>query len=228
MADAAPTDPSHDPDHTSEPTDPSRYVSRGALKLEHALREFGVDVTGMVGADLGCSTGGFTDCLLQHGAARVFSVDTAYGELAWTIRQDERVVVMERSNALHTEAHPDAVNAGGVDIVVIDLGWTRQSKAIPAALRWAKPGARIITLIKPHYEADKRDLGAGGVLDPERSQEIAQRVIESLATMGVRVLASTESPVLGGARKSKRKRKGGGNREWLALLEPTPCTRPES
>ena len=176
------------PDSTPSPSDPTRYVSRGALKLEHALRAFGLDVTGLVCADLGCSTGGFTDCLLQHGAARVYSVDTAYGELAWKLRQDERVVVMERSNALHTEPHAETHAAGGVDLVVIDLGWTRQDKAIPAALTWARPGARIITLVKPHYEADKADLGEGGVLDPDRSGEIATRVIEALPAMGVEVL----------------------------------------
>lgn len=213
-----------DADTTPPPSDPSRYVSRGALKLEHALRTFNLDVTGWTGADLGCSTGGFTDCLLQHGAARVFSVDTAYGELAWKLRQDERVVVMERSNALHTQPHPEAVDAGGVDLVVIDLGWTRQDKAIPAALQWTRPHGRIITLIKPHYEADKADLGEGGVLDPERSESIAARVVEQLPSMGVEVLGVTESPVLGGAVKAKRKRKGAGNREWLALLRANAST----
>ena len=211
MADNPPTEPT--------PLDPARYVSRGALKLEHALREFSLDVTGMTGADLGCSTGGFTDCLLQHGATRVYSVDTAYGELAWKLRQDDRVVVMERSNALHTDPHSEVIEAGGVDIVVIDLGWTRQNRAIPAALKWVKPGGRIVTLIKPHYEADKSDLGEGGILDPARSEELAQRVTEGLPALGVSLIGSTESPVLGGARSSKRKRKGGGNREWLALLE---------
>lgn len=199
-------------------SDPSRYVSRGALKLEHALRAFNLDVTGFVCADLGCSTGGFTDCLLQHGAERVFSVDTAYGELAWKLRQDERVTVMERSNALHTEPHVDTRQRGGVDLVVIDLGWTRQVKAIPAALSWTMPGGRIITLVKPHYEADKSELGEGGVLDTERSEAIARRVIDELPSMGARVAGVTESPVLGGAVKAKRKKKGAGNREWLALL----------
>lgn len=209
-----------DADNAPPLSDPGRYVSRGALKLEHALRTFKLDVSGFLCADLGCSTGGFTDCLLQHGAARVFSVDTAYGQLAWKLRNDDRVEVMERSNALHTDPHPDASQRGGVDLVVIDLGWTRQDKAIPAARKWTKPGGKIITLIKPHYEADKSELGEGGVLDPERSEAIAMRVIDELPTLGVRVLGLTESPVLGGAVKAKRKKKGAGNREWLALLEP--------
>lgn len=198
----------------------ARYVSRGALKLEHALREFGLDVTGFTGADLGCSTGGFTDCLLRHGASRVFAVDTAYGQLAWKLRNDDRVTVMERTNALHAGPHPDALGAGGVDLVVIDLGWTRQDKAIPAALRWVKSAGRIITLVKPHYEADRSQLGPGGVLDPDEAERIAIGVRDAMPSLGVRVRGWTESPVLGGAVSGKRKRKGAGNREWLALLEP--------
>lgn len=207
--------------NSSDTPDPAaKYVSRGALKLEHALRVFDLDVTDLVGADLGCSTGGFTDCLLQHAAARVFSVDTAYGQLAWKLRNDERVTVMERTNALHTEPHPDAIAAGGVDLVVIDLGWTRQDKAIPAALRWVKPTGRIITLVKPHYEAEKSQLGPGGVLDPDEAERIAISVRDAMPELDVRVLGWTESPVLGGAVSGKRKRKGSGNREWLSLLAP--------
>ncbi|MEZ6243754.1 MAG: TlyA family RNA methyltransferase [Phycisphaerales bacterium] len=208
-------------DPANPPPDPaSRYVSRGALKLEHALNEFGIDPTGFVCADLGCSTGGFTDCLLQHGAARVYSVDTAYGQLAWKLRNDPRVVVMERTNALHAQPPEDVRTSGGIDLVVIDLGWTRQDKAIPAATRWVKPTGRIITLIKPHYEADKTSLGEGGVLVEEDAERIAIDVRDAMPTLGVRVLAFTESPILGGAVSGKRKKKGAGNREWLALLEP--------
>jgi 23S rRNA (cytidine1920-2'-O)/16S rRNA (cytidine1409-2'-O)-methyltransferase len=114
------------------------FVSRGGLKLRHALGEFGIDPAGLTCADLGCSTGGFTDCLLRAGAARVYAVDTAYGELAWSVRTDPRVRVMERTNALHAEP-PE----GGVDLVVIDLGWTKQALAVPAALRWLKPGGGL-------------------------------------------------------------------------------------
>ena len=133
-------------------SDAARFVSRGGLKLDAALEHFGLDLTnGGVGADLGCSTGGFVDCQLQHGASKVYAVDTAYGELAWKLRSDDRIVVIERSNALHTEPPDGAV----CDLVSLDLGWTKQDKAIPAALRWLndKPTARIVTLIKPHYEA---------------------------------------------------------------------------
>ena len=114
--------------------DPQRqFVSRAGLKLEHALREFCVDVAGFVCADFGCNIGGFTDCLLQHGAARVVAIDTGYGVLDWKLRNDPRVVVMERTNVLHA-AKPQA--AGSIDLVVIDLAWTPQRHSIPAALRW--------------------------------------------------------------------------------------------
>ncbi|MCC6682310.1 MAG: TlyA family RNA methyltransferase [Phycisphaeraceae bacterium] len=178
------------------------YVSRGGLKLEAALDHFQLDVTGMTCADLGCSAGGFTDCLLQRGAARVFAVDTAYGQLDWKLRNDPRVTVMERSNALHL-APPDTT----CDLVVIDLGWTKQQQAIPAALRWlTPPTGRVITLIKPHYEAGVHRL------DDEEAQRVALQVIEHLPTLGVRVLNWVKSPLPGGK---------GGNAEWLALLEPT-------
>ncbi len=208
------TEPGADPTPGQEPA----FVSRGGLKLHAALIQLPFDPTGMVCADFGCSTGGFTDCLLQHGAARVHSIDTAYGELAWTLRRDERVVVYERRNALHLDPPGEVIDSGGIDLAVIDLGWTRQERALPAAARWLKPGGRIISLVKPHYEAQKEDLGEGGVLDPERAQEIAQRVRDGLPAMGYEVLGWVRSPVLGGAVGKKRKKKGKGNPEWLVLV----------
>lgn len=201
-----------DPDHP--------YVSRGGLKLRHALDEFGVDPTGLDCADLGCSTGGFTDCLLQHGAASVVSVDTGYGVLAWKLRNDPRVTVIERANALHVQPpHP-------VDLVTIDMGWTPQRLCIPAALKWlrwpAPPGRenrppRILTLIKPHYElsaADPAALPRGGVLDDARAERVLDETLAVLASLGVRVLGATKSPISGG------KGKPAGNIEYLALLTP--------
>ncbi|GIK19849.1 MAG: TlyA family RNA methyltransferase [Leptolyngbya sp. PLA2] len=193
---------------------PSRYVSRGGEKLRHALDHFGLDVAGLVCADLGASTGGFTDCLLQAGAARVYAVDTAYGQLAWKLRNDPRVVVMERTNALHAEPTP-----GGVDLVVIDLGWTRQSLAIPAALRWLRAGGRIVTLIKPHYEIDRADfsrLARGGVLPDDEGEKIANAVVEMLRGAGHTVATLTRSPIRGGGKG------GAGNAEWLALVTTRP------
>ena len=197
--------------------DPSGYVSRGGLKLRHALDEFGVDPAGLWGADLGCSTGGFTDVLIRAGAERVFAVDTAYGELAWTLRQHERVVVMERSNALHVDAPGEVVARGGVDLVVIDLGWTPQSRAIPAALKWLNDAGRIITLIKPHYERTEAEKKAGGVVDDAAAEAIAERVARDLPKLGVRVVGLAVSPIRGGAKGKKKK--GTGNLEWLALVE---------
>lgn len=185
------------------------YVSKGGLKLAHALKEFGVDPSGLVCADLGCSTGGFTDCLLQHGAARVYAVDTAYGELAWKLRKDPRVVVMERQNALHA-APPERV-----PLVTLDVSWTPTRLVVPAALKWLAPGGRIIALVKPHYEAKGMGvaLPRGGVLEDAEAERIANAVIAGLPEVGVRVVGSTRSPVRGGTKQA-------GNLEWLVLLEP--------
>lgn len=200
---------------TGEPESP--YVSRGGLKLRHALDTFGVDVAGLRCADLGASTGGFTDCLLQAGAARVYSVDTAYGEFAWKLRNDERVCVIERTNALHAELPSDL--GEGVDMVVIDLGWTRQEKAIPAALRWLSPRGRVISLIKPHYEVPKPTRKRGEKISPladDEAERIAEEVASRLPAHGVRVLGMTKSPIRGG-KLSKGAAKG--NIEFLVLLK---------
>ncbi|MEM7627375.1 MAG: SAM-dependent methyltransferase [Planctomycetota bacterium] len=182
-----------------------KFASRGGLKLDAALEHFGIDAGGATCADLGCSTGGFVDCLLQCGAAKVYAVDTAYGELAWKLRQDDRVVVMERTNALHVEPPPGVA----CDVVSLDLGWTKQEKAIPAALRWlgGSPGARIVSLIKPHYESGQHKL-----TDAEADAE-TRRVVETvLPDLGVEVLGWMRSPIRGGK---------GKNLEHLAALRRT-------
>lgn len=196
------------------------FASRGGQKLDHALREFHLSATGLVCADFGCSTGGFTDCLLKAGADRVYAIDTAYGLIAWTLRNDPRVVVMERTNALHA-APPTGANGSPtlVDLVVADLSWTPQRLLIPAALKWLKPGGRIVSLVKPHYET--KEVGAsdpprGGVLTEDEAQRVAMLVKERLPEFGVRVVGFTKSPILGGAGKSG---KGTGNVEYLAILE---------
>jgi len=188
------------------------YVGRGGDKLRHALDAFKIDAAGLSCADLGCNVGGFTDCLLQAGAARVFAVDTGYGALAWKLRQDARVRVMERTNALHADP-PELV-----ELVTIDLGWTPQRLAVPAALRWLGPEGRIITLIKPHYEVGKDELGLleGGVLSEADAERIAQRTADSFLALNVRMEAMTRSPLIGGAGKKNKR----GNAEWLALLAP--------
>ncbi|MFA9480408.1 SAM-dependent methyltransferase [Phycisphaerales bacterium AB-hyl4] len=200
------------------------YVSRGGLKLAAALDAFGIDPTGYVCADLGCSTGGFTDCLLQRGAARVYAVDTAYGELAWKLRQDERVDVRERTNALHFDPWAEVAGFQGCDLVVLDLGWTVQARAVPAAMRWLRREAdanatgEIVSLIKPHYEASGQAMGSrgggrggrGGVLDEAAAERVLGEVLEAMPTMGVRSRGHVMSPIRGGK---------GGNIEYLAYLE---------
>jgi 23S rRNA (cytidine1920-2'-O)/16S rRNA (cytidine1409-2'-O)-methyltransferase len=210
------TDPTGQPSQ-EQPSGPT-YVSRGGLKLHQALLDLPFDPSGMLCADFGCSTGGFTDCLLQHGAKHVHSIDTAYGEFAWKLRTDDRVTIHERSNALHLDPLPEVVEAGGIDLGVIDLGWTKQDRALDAAAKWLKPGGHIISLVKPHYEADKADLGEGGLLDPNHAEEIAERVRDALPELGYSVLGWVKSPVLGGAVGKKRKKKGKGNPEWLVLV----------
>jgi 23S rRNA (cytidine1920-2'-O)/16S rRNA (cytidine1409-2'-O)-methyltransferase len=185
------------------------YVSRGGLKLRGALDHFKLDVTGLRCADLGCSTGGFTDCLLQAGAQSVVSMDTGYGVLAWKLRQDPRVKVRERSNALHTDPGPDAP----VDLVVIDMSWTPQRLCVPAALRWLAPSGRILTLIKPHYELEadeKRTHLRAGVLEDSYAELVAQRVSERMNQWGAECLGMVKADVRGGS---------GGNQEYLALLK---------
>lgn len=198
----------------SDPEHP--YVSRGALKLAHALDTFNLDPASLDCADLGCSTGGFTDCLLHRGARSVVCVDTAYGQLAWKLRNDPRVTVLERTNALHAEPI-----AAGVDLVVMDLGWTPQRLAIPAAAKWLRPGGRILSLIKPHYElSDRQGKGAKVVLDESQAEQVAIETIEALQAHGFQSVGFVKSPILGGGNRSKSAAKG--NPEWLALIEPSP------
>jgi 23S rRNA (cytidine1920-2'-O)/16S rRNA (cytidine1409-2'-O)-methyltransferase len=202
---------------------PVRYVGRAGAKLHAALHEFDVDVKGLVCADFGCHVGGFTDCLLKHGAAKVYAVDTGYGILDYRLRTDDRVVVMERTNALHCPP-PDEP----VDLVTIDLGWTRQQHAIPAALKWLSERGRILTLVKPHYELDeqrKRALLTDGLLDPDHAEAILREVLEAMPGFGVSVEASMRSPVEGA--KSAKRGGGRGNREYLVLAAPKGAARRE-
>lgn len=192
----------------------ARYVSRGGHKLRHALDVFGLDPSGAWCADLGCSTGGFTDCLLQAGAAAVYAVDTGYGVLAWKLRGDARVRVIERTSALRLVVPAELAQRGGADLVVIDLGWTPQRLAVPAALGWlCGGGGAIVTLIKPHYEDQALARSHRGVLPDGEALRVCRRVAEGMAGLGARLEGLTESPLRGGAG-------GTGNREWLALLRP--------
>ena len=186
-----------------------QFVSRAGEKLAGALDAFGLDVAGLTCADFGCNVGGFTDCLLQRGAARVYAVDTGYGTLAWKLRNSDRVVVMERTNALYCDV-PEPV-----DLVAIDVGWTPQSLVVPAAARWLKRpehgGGRIVSLLKPHYELAK----ASGTkphraLRDDEARDVCLAVCGQLAAAGREVRAVATSPLRG----------KGGNAEFLLLLAP--------
>ena len=177
------------------------FVSRGGLKLEHALATFAIDVAGLTCADLGCSTGGFVDCLLQRGAAKVYAVDTGYGVLDYKLRKNTRVVVRERANAMHVEL-PERV-----DFVSIDASWTKQEKLLPNVAKLIKHDGRVVTLVKPHYEADAKLLRKG-ILPAEMVDGVVAAVRERIIACGFEVIAMTPSPILGGQ----------GNVEVLALL----------
>jgi len=180
------------------------YVSRGGEKLAAALAAFDVAPAGAVCADLGCNVGGFTDALLARGVRRVYAIDTGYGTLAYRLRIDPRVVVLERTNAMHVLLDEP------MDLVVVDVGWTRQRHVLPNARRLLKPEGQIITLIKPHYEAEKHRL-EGGVLPAPLAREVLEATCRTIAELDLAVLAILPSPIAG------RK----GNREYLALLAPT-------
>ncbi len=178
-----------------------RFVTRGGDKLQAALDAFEVSPRGWVCADFGSNVGGFVDCLLQAGAAKVYAVDTGYGVLAWKLRRDPRVCVMERVNALHV-ALPEPVA-----LVTIDAAWTPQRLIVPAALAQLAPGGRIISLIKPHYEAPREQL-TKGVLEPADARALLPKVLDQISAAGAEVLGTIESPLPGGR----------GNLEFLALL----------
>lgn len=171
------------------------YVSRGGLKLEKALREFTVEVNGRIAVDVGASTGGFTDCLLQHGAKKVYAVDVGYGQMAWKIRQDPRVVVIERTNirAIDPVLIPEKA-----DIVVIDTSFISLEKVIPSVLRFLNPGAGIIALIKPQFEVGKKQVGKGGIVRDEVVREASKdRIVAFVAEQGFEVKGIIQSPITG-------------------------------
>ena len=191
---------------------PEKFVSRGGLKLEHALNHFHLAVSGQTALDLGASTGGFTDCLLQRGAAKVYAVDVGQGQLAWKLRRDPRVVVMEKTNARALTRANFPHSFVPADLAVIDCSFISLRKILPPAVALLRPSAKIVALIKPQFEAGKAeaDRGAGVIRDPA----IHQRVLSELnqfvtARGGLRWRGVTESPVLGPA----------GNKEFLVLIE---------
>lgn len=180
------------------------FVSRGGEKLDAALSAFGVDVAGMVCADVGASTGGFTDCLLQRGAARVYAIDVGYGQLDYRLRQDARVVVMERTNARYVETLPEPVSVVSVDASFISL-----RLLLPVIRGWLTTPAAVIPLIKPQFEAGRSDVGKGGVVrDPAIHRRVLEEVLAAAQAEGYAVRGLIRSPLKGPA----------GNVEFLAWL----------
>lgn len=183
-----------------------QYVSRGGLKLEEALRYFSVDVEGLVLLDAGASTGGFTDCLLQHGARRVICVDVGHGQLDWRLRQDPRVEVLERTNIRHLK--PEDID-GPINGAVIDVSFISLRLVVPPVSDLLTRHAFVIALIKPQFEVGRGQVGRGGVVrDPELHQEVIDRLTAFFQGLGWAVKGQTPSPLLGPK----------GNREFLIYL----------
>jgi 23S rRNA (cytidine1920-2'-O)/16S rRNA (cytidine1409-2'-O)-methyltransferase len=188
---------------------PEKFVSRGGHKLEHALQHFQLEVTGLTALDLGASTGGFTDCLLQRGAKKIFAVDVGRGQLAWKLRCDPRVVVMEKTNARYLK--PEHFPAPA-DLVVVDCSFISLKKILPPAVPLLKTGGKIVALIKPQFEAGKKeaDKGRGVITDPAVHDRVLAELKEFVATQaGLCWRGVVESPLLGPA----------GNKEFLMLIE---------
>jgi 23S rRNA (cytidine1920-2'-O)/16S rRNA (cytidine1409-2'-O)-methyltransferase len=192
-----------------------KFVSRGGHKLEHALVHFGVEVQGVTALDLGSSTGGFTDCLLQRGAAKVFAVDVGTNQLVWKLRNDPRVVAMEQTNARHLTAASFGAGFTACDLIVADCSFISLRKILPPAAPLLRPGGRFVALVKPQFEAGKEeaDRGAGVITDPAIHARVLAELEEFVAAQPLGLLwrGVTESPLLGPA----------GNKEFLALLEKT-------
>jgi 23S rRNA (cytidine1920-2'-O)/16S rRNA (cytidine1409-2'-O)-methyltransferase len=184
-----------------------RYVSRGGLKLEHALKHWKIDVVGKVCCDVGASTGGFTDCLLQHGAARVICVDTGYGQMDFKLRQDERVHLLEKTNARYLKR--EALGQT-VDFIAMDVSFISATLVLPAVVEAAFPvqraGRHVVVLVKPQFEAGREYVGKGGIVRDENAHKMAEEKVKAaLLSLGAQSTDSIESPILGAE----------GNREFL-------------
>ncbi len=184
-------------------TQPLPYVSRGGLKLAHALDEFGVDVRGAVAADIGASTGGFTDVLLQRGARHIYAIDVGYGQLAWKLRNDERVVAMERTNIRHLANLPELV-----DLAVVDVSFISLRQVLPHVLSLLMPEAEIVALIKPQFESGAAHAPKGVVRNPAVWERVLHDVLATAQRDGLTVAGLTRSPIQGPK----------GNVEFLAHL----------
>ncbi len=182
------------------------YVSRGGLKLAGALKEFQLTVEGMVALDVGASTGGFTDCLLQAGARKIYALDVAYGQLAWKLREDKRVVVIERTNCRYYDG---ADLDEKIDLAVMDTSFISLKIVIPAVLKFLDKGARMLALIKPQFEAKREEVGEGGIVRESSVQErVVKEIREFCESLNLETEGTCPSPILGPA----------GNREFFILV----------
>jgi 23S rRNA (cytidine1920-2'-O)/16S rRNA (cytidine1409-2'-O)-methyltransferase len=189
---------------SEDPT--SRYVGRGGLKLEAALQEFQLNVTGFVCLDVGASTGGFTDCLLQHGAAQIVALDVGHNQIDWRLRTDPRVEVREGVNARFLKAEDFASK---FDLVVVDVSFISLTKVLPAVVPLLKQSGRIITLIKPQFEVGRGEVGSGGIVkDPQKHARVIDEVTKAAGTLGLTLEKVVASPIRGAE----------GNLEFLALF----------
>ena len=180
-----------------------KYASRAGEKLEWALAKFGVNASSLVCADFGSNTGGFVDCLLCHGAVKVYAVETGYGVLDWKLRNNACVITMERTNAMRVTLPEKA------DFITIDVSWTRLCKILPNAIANLKPDGQIIALVKPHYEAGPEHLRKGK-LPEEFIPEVLDNVKNQIKSLGLEIISETQSPILG---------EKAGNKEFLLLLK---------
>ncbi len=187
------------------------YVSRGGLKLEKALHEYRMNVKGMICMDVGASTGGFTDCLLKHGAKRVYAVDVGYGQLAWQLRQDKRVAVIERTNIRYMPAESVPVP---MDLITVDVSFISLKIVIPAVRRFMQADTRIIALIKPQFEAGPKKVGKGGVVrDPALHTAVIDELTGYFQKHNLKCQTVLPSPIQGPK----------GNKEFLILMCPVNC-----
>ena len=185
----------------------TRYVSRGGLKLEAALHHFGIDPEGYACIDIGSSTGGFTDCLLQHGAASVVAVDSGTNQMVWGLRTDPRVTVMEKTNA--RELMPDEFDQE-FDLAVMDVSFISVTKLLPVLITLLKKDGRIVSLIKPQFEVGRGEVGKGGIVrEPEKHERVVTEINSFAETLGLHTAGVIDSPILGAE----------GNKEFLALYE---------
>lgn len=178
-------------------------ISRAYTKLQHAIDTFKIECDGKIAADFGSSTGGFTKCLLDYGCNKVYSVDTAYGELSWDLRNNPKVVVLERTNAIHVML-PEKM-----DIIVVDVGWTKQEIILPNVIKNLKPHGVILSLIKPHYEAEKSMLYKGK-LKSEYIETVLKTVYTKIKNLELDIIDVVKSPILG---------KNAGNKEYIAFIK---------